>query len=104
MEVHEPDIEIEVVYALPRNQVTRQLNVPLGTTAEQAVQFSGIINLFPEIDLLRNRLGIFGKLIKPGTTLRNRDRVEIYRPLIVDPKESRRQRAKKLGYHRIETI
>lgn len=104
MEIREQNIEIEVVYALPENQVTRQLNVPLGTTAEQAVEFSGIIHLFPEIDLLRNKLGIFGKLIKPGTTLRNRDRVEIYRPLIVDPKESRRQRAKKLDYHRTETI
>jgi putative ubiquitin-RnfH superfamily antitoxin RatB of RatAB toxin-antitoxin module len=104
MEIRERNIEIEVVYAFPENQVTRQLNVPLGTTAEQAVEFSGIIHLFPEIDLLRNKLGIFGKLIKPGTPLRNRDRVEIYRPLIVDPKESRRRRAKKPGYHRTETI
>ena len=85
MEIHERNIDIEVVYALPCNQVTRQLNVPLGTTAEQAVEFSGILRLFPEINLLQNKLGIFGELIKPGTVLRNRDRVEIYRPLIVDP-------------------
>ena len=104
MEVRERNIEIEVVYALPENQITRQLSVPLGTTAEQAVGFSGIIHLFPEIDLLRNKLGIFGKLVKPDATLRDRDRVEIYRPLIVDPKESRRRRAKKLGRHRAETI
>lgn len=95
MEAPEPDIEIEVVYALPQNQAIRQLRVPSGTTAEQAVAFSEITHLFPEIDLNRNKLGIYGKLVKPDTFLQDRDRVEIYRPLIVDPKESRRRRAKK---------
>jgi hypothetical protein len=86
-------IEIEVAYTLPWNQVLQHLKVPFGTSAEQAVQFSGICKVFPEIDQLHNNLGIFGKLVKPDTILRNHDRVEIYRPLIVDPKEKRRKRA-----------
>ncbi len=86
-------IDIEVAYALPWSQVLRHLRVPFGTSAEQAVQFSGICKVFPEIDLLHNSLGIFGKLVKPDTVLRNHDRVEIYRPLTVDPKENRRRRS-----------
>jgi hypothetical protein len=97
MEVHERKIEIEVAYALPENQLIRRLNLPAGTTAKQAVEFSGITTLFPEIDLSRNKLGIFGKLVSPGTVLHDRDRVEIYRPLVVDPKESRRKRAKEFS-------
>lgn len=87
-------IDIEVVYALPEKQVVQRINLPEGTTAEQAVKMSGILRQFPEIDLLQNKLGIYGKLIKPATILRDRDRIEIYRPLRVDPKESRRRRAK----------
>ena len=85
-------INIEVVYALPQRQVLRQLTVSPHTTAEQAVELSGLKDLFPEIDPAVNKLGIFGKLIKPSTVLREHDRVEIYRPLITDPKESRRRR------------
>ena len=88
------NIDIEVVYALPEKQVVQRINLPDGTTAEQAVKMSDILRQFPEIDLLQNKLGIYGKLIKPATILRDRDRVEIYRPLRVDPKESRRRRAK----------
>ncbi len=94
MEVHEHKIEIEVVYALPENQIMRQISVPSGTTARQAVELSAIIDLFPEIDLAYNKLGIFGRLVKHGAVLCEGDRVEIYRPLMVDPKESRRRRAK----------
>ncbi len=86
-------IDIEVAYALPWSQDLRHLRVPFGTSAEQAVQFSEICKVFPEIDQLHNNLGIFGKLVKPDTVLRNHDRVEIYRPLTVDPKENRRRRA-----------
>ncbi|MEP7371481.1 MAG: RnfH family protein [Nitrosospira sp.] len=93
MDIHEHTIEIEVVYALPDNQLVRQLSLPVGATARQAVELSGIINLFPEIDLSRNKLGIFGKLVKPDAILRDRDRVEIYRPLFADPGEARRKRA-----------
>lgn len=87
------EILVEVAYALPKQQLILELMVPEGTTAEQAVMQSGITGKFPEIDLNQNKLGVFGKLIKGDTVLRERDRVEIYRPLIADPKEVRRQRA-----------
>ena len=86
-------IEVEIVYALPYRQVIKRLNVAEGTTVENAVVQSGILEMFPEIDLARNRYGIFGKLIKRGTALHHRDRVEIYRPLVIDPKDARRKRA-----------
>lgn len=97
MGIREQTIEIEVAYALPDNQTVLRLDLPAGTTAQQAVEVSGILGIFPEICFPRNKLGIFGKLIKPDTILRSRDRVEIYRPLIVDPKEGRRRRAKEFG-------
>lgn len=86
-------IMVEVAYALPNQQLIVPVNVAEGTTAEAAVLASGIMEKFPEIDLAVNKLGIFGKLTKPDTVLRNLDRVEIYRGLIADPKEVRRQRA-----------
>jgi putative ubiquitin-RnfH superfamily antitoxin RatB of RatAB toxin-antitoxin module len=86
-------IDVEVAYALPDTQVILKLRVPAGTTVEQAVRDSGIVERFPEIDVGKNQLGIFGKLNKPDAALRNGDRVEIYRPLIADPKEVRKQRA-----------
>lgn len=86
-------IPVEVAYALPAQQILLQINVAEGTTAEQAVHASGILEKFPEIDLAQNRIGIFGKLTKPDSVLHENDRVEIYRPLIADPKGVRRQRA-----------
>jgi hypothetical protein len=86
-------IPVEVAYALPERQLILSLRVPPETTAAQAIQTSGILQKFPEIDLANNKIGIFGKLVKPDTVLREKDRVEIYRPLIADPKEVRRQRA-----------
>jgi hypothetical protein len=86
-------IPIEIAYALPTQQMILKLQVVEGTTAEQGVIASGIMQKFPEIDLAQNKLGIFGKLIKPDTVLREKDRVEIYRSLIADPKEVRKQRA-----------
>ncbi|MGH8763961.1 MAG: RnfH family protein [Nitrosospira sp.] len=97
MGIREQTIEIEVAYALPDNQTVLRLDLPAGTTAQQAVEVSGILGIFPEISFPQNKLGIFGKLIKPDTILRSRDRIEIYRPLIVDPKEGRRRRAKEFG-------
>tara|TARA_R110002073_G_scaffold74492_6_gene182055 strand:- start:759 stop:1064 length:306 start_codon:yes stop_codon:yes gene_type:complete len=88
-------IEIEITYALPHLQTLKQLNVPVGTTAKQAIILSGITRLFPDIDLAKNKFGIFSKFAKPETILRHHDRIEIYRPLIADPKESRRKRATK---------
>lgn len=86
-------IPVEVAYALPDRQLILTLRVPPETTAEQAITVSGILQKFPEIDLAVNKIGVFGKLVKPGTVLHEKDRVEIYRPLIADPKEVRRQRA-----------
>jgi len=87
------NINIEVVYALPDEQLLLRKSVPGGTTVAEAIQASGMLGKHPEIDLDKNKLGIFGKLTKPETVLRDRDRVEIYRPLIADPKEIRRKRA-----------
>ena len=89
----EEEILVEVAYALPDQQVILPLSVVPGTTAQTAIEASGILSKFPEIDVNTNKIGIFGKLCKPDTPLRHLDRVEIYRPLIADPKEVRRQRA-----------
>lgn len=86
-------ITVEVAYALPHQQMIIPVQVAPETTAEQAVKTSGILAKFPEIDLTVNQIGIFGKLTKLDTPLRHLDRVEIYRPLIADPKEVRKQRA-----------
>ena len=89
-----PDqITVEVVYALPEKQDFLSIKLPAGSTVRQAIEASGILAKHPEIDLAKNKLGIFAKLAKPDTALRDRDRVEIYRPLIADPKEVRKQRA-----------
>ena len=86
-------ILVEVAYALPEKQVILDLDVPAGCTVEDAIKRSGILERFPQIDLAKDKVGIFGKMCKLNTTLNNKDRVEIYRPLIADPKESRRQQA-----------
>jgi putative ubiquitin-RnfH superfamily antitoxin RatB of RatAB toxin-antitoxin module len=86
-------INIEVVYALPDEQILRRQSVPTGTTVLEAVQASGMLAQHPEIDLANNKLGIFGKLTKADVVLRDKDRIEIYRALIADPKEVRRKRA-----------
>ena len=86
-------LSIEVVYALPRKQELVQLTLPAGCTVQQAIEASGLKLKYPEIDLVKNKVGVFGKLTKLDTPLRDRDRVEIYRPLIADPKEVRKKRA-----------
>ncbi len=86
-------IQIEVCYALPSKQEVLQLKLPPGITLKEAVEASGLPVKYPEIDLLKGKFGVWNKLSKPDTVLRDRDRVEIYRPLIADPKEVRKQRA-----------
>ena len=86
-------IQVEVVYAQAAKQDLVRLSVPEGSTVRQAIEASGLLAKYPEIDLAKNKLGIFAKLSKADTVLRDRDRVEIYRPLIADPKEVRKQRA-----------
>ncbi|WP_310448563.1 RnfH family protein [Sulfuritalea sp.] len=86
-------IHVEVVYARPDRQEVASVTLPAGSTAGQAIEASGLLARYPEIDLTKNKLGIYAKLAKADTALRDRDRVEIYRPLIADPKEVRKQRA-----------
>jgi putative ubiquitin-RnfH superfamily antitoxin RatB of RatAB toxin-antitoxin module len=86
-------INIEVIYALPHEQVLLKVRAAQGATVAEAIRLSGILEKHPEIDLSKNKLGIYGKLSKADAILRDKDRVEIYRPLIADPKEVRRQRA-----------
>lgn len=86
-------MKIEVVYALPQRQDLIALDLPEGATVGQALAASGLLEKYPEIDLARNKLGIFAKLASVDTCLRERDRVEIYRPLLADPKAVRKQRA-----------
>ncbi|MEI6065946.1 MAG: RnfH family protein [Methylococcaceae bacterium] len=88
-------MDVEVAYANPEQQVIVALNMPAGATVEQAIQASGVLSRFPEIDATNLKTGIFGSVCKLGQPLRQADRVEIYRPLIHDPKEARRQRAAK---------
>jgi uncharacterized protein len=88
-------IAIEVAYARPDKQLVISLSIPKGFTLEEAIQASGILEQFPEINLEKNKVGIFGKLSSQDRLLRSGDRVEIYRPLIADPKQARRERAAK---------
>lgn len=86
-------IHVEVSYALADKQAILALDVPEGTTALEAAQQSGITDKFEGIDLENAKLGIFAKVVSPRQVLREGDRVEIYRPLIADPKEVRKARA-----------
>jgi uncharacterized protein len=86
-------INIEVVYALPDQQTLLKKAVPVGTTVMEGVIASGLLEKFPDLDLSAHKLGIFGKLTKADAVLRDKDRIEIYRPLLADPKEVRRRRA-----------
>ena len=86
-------MNIEVVYALPHEQVLLKVQAAQDATVNDAIRLSGILEKHAEIDLSKNKLGIYGKLSRLDAVLRDRDRVEIYRPLIADPKEVRRQRA-----------
>ena len=85
-------LEIEVVYGLPDKQVLKKMNVQNGCTAREAVCQSGLDEICSELDLQTAPLGIFGKSVKDETLLRDKDRIEIYRPLLIDPKEARRKR------------
>ncbi|MGC3964958.1 MAG: RnfH family protein [Rhodocyclaceae bacterium] len=87
-------IDVQVCYALPERQELVSLSLPQGCTAQQAIDASGLLQKYPDIDLDgTNKIGVFGKLVTPGSVLRAGDRVEIYRPLLADPKEVRRRRA-----------
>ncbi len=86
-------ITIEIAYALPNEQVILSLDVDEGCLVEDAIKRSGILERYPQIDLSTDKVGIFGKMCKLNAKLNHKDRIEIYRKLIADPKESRRQQA-----------
>lgn len=82
-------LRIEVVYALPQEEASVALRLPAGSTAADAVRASGLLQRYPG----EHRIGVYGKVVAPHAVLADGDRVEIYRPLLVDPKEARRRRA-----------
>ena len=86
-------ITVEVAHARPERQLILVVEIEAGATLERAIRASGMLEQFPDIDLASNKVGVFGKLGKLHDTLLDGDRVEIYRPLIADPKEVRKQRA-----------
>lgn len=88
-------IPVQVCYATPEKLSLLHLRVPRNATIAQAIASSGIVLRHPEIDIGTCKLGVYGKLKSPDATLQAGDRVEIYRPLIADPMEARRRRAKK---------
>jgi uncharacterized protein len=87
------DMRVQVCYARQGTTWLREVALPVTATVQAAIKQSGILAEVPEIDLAVCRVGIFGKLTALDALLRDRDRIEIYRPLIADPKESRRERA-----------
>lgn len=93
-------IAVEVAYALPQKQYLQRVTLDEGATVEQAIQESGLLMLRDDIDLSKNKVGIYSRPAKLQDVVNDGDRVEIYRPLIADPKELRRQRAEKSGHNK----
>ena len=91
----EKKIQIEVLYGLPHKQKLLTLLVSPSTTVEQAINESGILSMFDGIDLSVNKVGIWNRAVKLSDVVNDLDRIEIYRPLIADPKEVRKRRAEK---------
>lgn len=90
----EPTIEVEVAYALPHRQVVEKVALTPGSTARDAIERSGVLGRFPEIDLATQRVGVYGRIITLDTVVEDGERVEIYRPLQADPKAVRRRLAR----------
>lgn len=88
-------LQVYLCYATAQREFIRQMQVDVGTTIEQAIRASGVLDEFPEIDLAASPVGIYAKKKPLDAVLRERDRIEIYRPLVADPKDSRRRRAAK---------
>lgn len=89
-------IEVAVVYALPHEQRVWRGLMPQGATVQAALRASGLLDQYPTVEKLiraKGNVGIFGKPVKLDAQLKAHDRVEVYRPLAVDPKEARRRRA-----------
>ena len=90
------EIAVEVAYAEPDSQIIVSLTLPAGTSAGEAVERSGLLDRFP-IEWPGADIGVFGRPVTPGTALDDGDRVEIYRPLTIDPRSARRLRAARAG-------
>lgn len=88
-------IPVEVAYATPVRQAVLQVVVPIGCTVAEAIEESGIRSQFPDIRIDPDAVGVFGRKVPLAHVLRAGDRVEIYRPLVADPKETRRRRARR---------
>jgi len=86
-------VTVEVCYCSPNHQYLHELSVPEDSTLQQAIELSGILRDIPEIDLGRAKVGIYSKIKSLTTRLKQHDRIEIYRPLLVDPMVARRTRA-----------
>lgn len=93
MDMDKLTINVELVYIKPDSQNILRLEVDKGTTIQQALVLSGLLEQFPEIDLDVNKVGIYSKIKPLDTVLQADDQIEIYRPLLADPKEARRRRA-----------
>ncbi|NOH54803.1 RnfH family protein [Vibrio coralliilyticus] len=93
MSIESDMIHVEVVYALPFEQRVYTLVVDKSMTVEEIIKESGVLEQYPEIDLTKNKVGVFSRNVKLNATIRDKDRIEIYRPLLADPKEIRRKRA-----------
>jgi putative ubiquitin-RnfH superfamily antitoxin RatB of RatAB toxin-antitoxin module len=89
------ELQVYVLYATPQDEFIHPMRVAPGTTIGQAIESSGVLARFPEINLVTQPVGIYARKKTLDTVLRDRDRVEIYRPLVADPKDSRRKRAAK---------
>ena len=88
-------LAVEVCHALPREQTLLRLEVPAGTTLLEAIAASGILARHPQIDLRSARVGVFGRLRALSDTVAEGDRIEIYRDLLIDPKDQRHQRVER---------
>ncbi|WP_284193298.1 RnfH family protein [Vibrio zhanjiangensis] len=93
MSIESEMIHVEVVYALPHEQRVYTLVVNQSMTVEEIIRQSGVLERYPEVDLSVNKVGVFSRNVKLDATVRDKDRIEIYRPLLADPKEIRRKRA-----------
>jgi putative ubiquitin-RnfH superfamily antitoxin RatB of RatAB toxin-antitoxin module len=87
-------LRIEVAYAEPDQQWVVALELPEGSTVREAIDVSGVLNAFESLKPWPAAVGLFGRLVEPETPLSPGDRVEIYRPLMIDPREARRQRTR----------
>lgn len=86
-------LNIELIYPLPNEQILLTIKIDKPSTIAEAIEASGIRKKYPEIDLTKNKVGIFSKVCELNQSLREGDRIEIYRPLIADPKEARKKKA-----------